>query len=142
MPIENLAKIFGPTVLGYSCADPDHHAILSETMVQKDVNTNKQSLKKKFESFAIKIQHCLFQVMENLLKTPADYWKPFIDNSSSKSTSSRENLFGKKIISFGLSLSLKVYQQMVKVFLSFLPHFIYRFTKAWPYNTWQRKKIL
>lgn len=104
MPIENLAKIFGPTVLGYSCADPDHHAILSETMVQKDVNTNKQSLKKKFESFAIKIQHCLFQVMENLLKTPADYWKPFIDNSSSKSTSSRENLFGKKIISFGLSL--------------------------------------
>lgn len=40
MPIENLAKIFGPTVLGYSCADPDHHAILSETMVQKDVNTS------------------------------------------------------------------------------------------------------
>lgn len=38
MPIENLAKIFGPTVLGYSCADPDHHAILSETMVQKDVS--------------------------------------------------------------------------------------------------------
>lgn len=38
MPIDNLAKIFGPTILGYSCADPDHHAILSETMVQKDVS--------------------------------------------------------------------------------------------------------
>lgn len=41
MPIENLAKIFGPTILGYSCADPDHHAILSETMVQKDVSHGK-----------------------------------------------------------------------------------------------------
>lgn len=38
MPISNLAKIFGPTIVGYSCADPDHHAILSETLVQKDVS--------------------------------------------------------------------------------------------------------
>lgn len=41
MPIENLARMFGPSVLGYSCADPDHHAILSETMVQKDVSLQK-----------------------------------------------------------------------------------------------------
>lgn len=38
MPSENLAKIFGPTVLGYSSADPDQHAIFTETMIQRDVS--------------------------------------------------------------------------------------------------------
>lgn len=96
MPIENLAKIFGPTVLGYSCADPDHHAILSETMVQKDVND-----KREFDSLAIDMQlwqianlTFFFQVMENLLKIPADYWMPFID-SPPKSASSKDSIFGK-----------------------------------------------
>ncbi|XP_055301082.1 rac GTPase-activating protein 1-like [Sitodiplosis mosellana] len=65
MPIENLAKIFGPTVLGYSCADPDHHAILSETMVQKDV-------------------------MENLLNIPANFWARFI-NADSTDTESQKS---------------------------------------------------
>lgn len=37
MPIENLARIFGPTILGYSCDEPDHNVMLSETLVQKDV---------------------------------------------------------------------------------------------------------
>lgn len=38
MHTENLAKIFGPTVLGYSSADPDQHAIFTETMIQRDVS--------------------------------------------------------------------------------------------------------
>lgn len=37
MNTENLAKIFGPTVLGYSSADPDQHEIFAETMIQRDV---------------------------------------------------------------------------------------------------------
>lgn len=37
MPIGNLSKIFGPTVIGYSSAEPDYHTIFSETMIQKDV---------------------------------------------------------------------------------------------------------
>lgn len=44
MPTDNLAKIFGPTVLGYSSADPDHHAIFTETMIQKDVSFDKTNL--------------------------------------------------------------------------------------------------
>lgn len=38
MPIPNLAKIFGPTVVGYSSSDPDHNAIYTETIIQKDVS--------------------------------------------------------------------------------------------------------
>lgn len=44
MPIDNLAKVFGPTVIGYSCADPDHLAIFSETAVQKDVRISFERL--------------------------------------------------------------------------------------------------
>ena len=38
MPISNLAKVFGPTVIGYSQADPDYTTILSETYIQQNVN--------------------------------------------------------------------------------------------------------
>lgn len=38
MPISNLAKIFGPTVLGYSSLEPDQHAIFTETMIQANVS--------------------------------------------------------------------------------------------------------
>lgn len=37
MPISNLSKIFGPTVLGYSSLEPDQHAIFTETMIQAEV---------------------------------------------------------------------------------------------------------
>lgn len=37
MPTTNLAKIFGPTVVGYSKQEPDHAAILGETFIQQDV---------------------------------------------------------------------------------------------------------
>lgn len=37
MPISNLSKIFGPTILGYSSSEPDQHAIFTETMIQANV---------------------------------------------------------------------------------------------------------
>lgn len=45
MNTENLAKIFGPTVLGYSSADPDQHEIFAETMIQRDVSFAQNLLK-------------------------------------------------------------------------------------------------
>lgn len=38
MPISNLAKIFGPTVVGYSQKEPDHRTILGETIIQQSVS--------------------------------------------------------------------------------------------------------
>lgn len=37
MPKMNIAKVFGPTIVGYSSADPDSHAIFIETMIQAKV---------------------------------------------------------------------------------------------------------
>lgn len=37
MPISNLAKVFGPTIVGYSSSDPDQHAIFTETIIQANV---------------------------------------------------------------------------------------------------------
>lgn len=34
MPIDNLSKVFGPTIIGYSCSDPDPETLLSETRKQ------------------------------------------------------------------------------------------------------------
>lgn len=55
-----------------------------------------QSLQRSILQFLL-LLFC-FQVMENLLKTPADYWKPFIDSSSSKTAFSKETIFGRKKI--------------------------------------------
>lgn len=62
MPISNLSKIFGPTVLGYSSAEPDNHAMFTETMIQANV-------------------------MTHLLTISTDYWSCFlnIDTDSQKS---------------------------------------------------------
>lgn len=38
MPISNLAKVFGPTVVGYSKAEPDYTEILGETVIQQTVS--------------------------------------------------------------------------------------------------------
>ncbi|KAJ6637257.1 Rac GTPase-activating protein 1 [Pseudolycoriella hygida] len=54
MPPTNIAKIFGPTLVGYSSNDPDQHAIFTETIIQAGV-------------------------MEMLLKIPADYWEQFVN---------------------------------------------------------------
>lgn len=37
MPIDNLAKIFGPTVVGYSSPEVDQHKMIHETTIQKEV---------------------------------------------------------------------------------------------------------
>lgn len=49
MPARNIAKVFGPTIVGYSSAEPEQHAIFTETTIQASV-------------------------MEKLLSIPADYW--------------------------------------------------------------------
>lgn len=38
MPPTNIAKIFGPTLVGYSSNDPDQHAIFTETIIQANVS--------------------------------------------------------------------------------------------------------
>ncbi|XP_065571885.1 rac GTPase-activating protein 1-like [Artemia franciscana] len=53
MPIENLAMVFGQTIVGYSQPDPSQEQIISQTRKVKNV-------------------------MEKLLTLPADYWAQFI----------------------------------------------------------------
>lgn len=59
MPASNIAKVFGPTIIGYSSADPDQHAIFTETMIQA-------------------------AVMEKLLSIPNEYWSRFLQVDSLK----------------------------------------------------------
>lgn len=59
MPFENIARIFGPTIVGYSSLDPDQHAILSEV-------------------------HTQYTVMLNLLKLPSEFWDSFINLDGDK----------------------------------------------------------
>nr|KAG5697306.1 hypothetical protein BaRGS_004972 [Batillaria attramentaria] len=54
MPITNLAKVFGPTVIGYSCPEPEPMQMINET--------RKQAM-----------------VMEKLLELPADFWCQILD---------------------------------------------------------------
>ena len=53
MPLTNFAKIFGPTIVGYSCPDLDQHKMFAETQIQ-------------------------YSVMFALLSIPTDYWNKFI----------------------------------------------------------------
>lgn len=52
MPISNLSKIFGPTIVGYSTTDPEPEVLLSETKKQA-------------------------KVVDQLMRLPADYWANF-----------------------------------------------------------------
>lgn len=54
MPLTNFAKIFGPTIVGYSCPEPDQQMMFAETQIQ-------------------------FSVMFALLSIPTDYWNKFIN---------------------------------------------------------------
>lgn len=54
MPIGNLAKVFGPTVVGYSCPDPEPMKIMSETHKQN-------------------------KVMEHLFDIPEDFWSEVLN---------------------------------------------------------------
>ncbi|XP_045034832.1 rac GTPase-activating protein 1 isoform X1 [Daphnia magna] len=62
MPITNLAKIFGPTIIGYSCPDP-----LPEMALKQ-----------------LKKQHL---TMERLLLIPSDYWTRYVDADTETFTS-------------------------------------------------------
>ncbi|XP_015522707.1 rac GTPase-activating protein 1 [Neodiprion pinetum] len=55
MPITNLAKVFGPTLVGYSCQEPSPNSMLSETKSQ-------------------------VAIVESLLKIPSDYWANFVNS--------------------------------------------------------------
>nr|XP_054767647.1 rac GTPase-activating protein 1-like isoform X2 [Lytechinus pictus] len=54
MPVSNLAKVFGPTIIGHGCPDPDPMLMLSDTRIQP-------------------------LVVERLMSLPADFWKSFIN---------------------------------------------------------------
>lgn len=38
MPIDNLAKVFGPTILGYSSVEIEQQAMYNETIIQTNVS--------------------------------------------------------------------------------------------------------
>lgn len=54
MPVGNLAKVFGPTIIGYSSQEPDPSVMLTETRQQA-------------------------VVMEYLLSLPADFWSKYVN---------------------------------------------------------------
>ncbi|KAH0548085.1 hypothetical protein KQX54_000358, partial [Cotesia glomerata] len=54
MPISNLAKVFGPTLVGYSSQEPSASSMLSETKTQA-------------------------AIVESLLKIPSDYYANFVN---------------------------------------------------------------
>jgi len=53
MPVCNLAKVFGRTILGYSRLEVDAHMMLEETKTQQNV-------------------------LETLINMPPDFWKNFV----------------------------------------------------------------
>ncbi|XP_051153061.1 rac GTPase-activating protein 1-like [Leptopilina boulardi] len=57
MPISNLAKVFGPTLVGYSCQEPSVMSMLSETKNQA-------------------------AIVESLLMIPSDYWANFVNSDN------------------------------------------------------------
>lgn len=56
MPIENISKVFGPTIIGYSAEDLNPRQLIEET------------------------RH-LVNVMERLMNIPSDYWSQFVNCS-------------------------------------------------------------
>lgn len=76
MPLSNFAKIFGPTIVGYSCPEPDQHMMFAETQVQ-------------------------YNVMFALLNIPTEYWNKFIDLSQPTPQEQRRELetYGSKFYS-------------------------------------------
>jgi len=59
MPISNLAKVFGPTIVGYSGPDIDAQTMLKETRKQQNV-------------------------LETLLHMPSDFWSNFVYRQNDK----------------------------------------------------------
>ncbi|KAL1502637.1 hypothetical protein ABEB36_007751 [Hypothenemus hampei] len=57
MPVENLAKVFGPTLVGFSSDNPSSDCLLAETKIQ-------------------------ITVVEQMIRLPSDYWSGFVYVSS------------------------------------------------------------
>lgn len=81
MPLSNLAKVFGPTIVGYSSPEPDQHTIYTETVIQANV-------------------------MARLLDVPTDFWSRYVNVDLNKENQfeSTENItksyFGKYFLKF------------------------------------------
>lgn len=88
MPPSNIAKIFGPTLIGYSSNDPDQHAIFTETIIQASVSV---FCRRFTGSIGQLFQHFFIQVMEMLLKIPADYWEQFVNIKSNENPSEKND---------------------------------------------------
>lgn len=79
MPISNLAKVFGPTLVGFSSQEPSPTSMLSETKNQVAVCI--------YHVYIVLIQrvtlftnfYYIFQIVESLLKIPSDYWANFVN---------------------------------------------------------------
>lgn len=97
MPISNIAKVFGPTIVGYSSVDPDQYAIYTETMIQASVSI--YSLCVLYSIIIYNLLNILFyffnrfQVMENLLSIPSNYWSKFsnVDNRNKMDNADTNN---------------------------------------------------
>ncbi|KAK7873042.1 hypothetical protein R5R35_000336 [Gryllus longicercus] len=61
MPASNLSKIFGPTIVGYSCPNPEPQQMMKETMQQ-------------------------VEVMSLLMKTPSSYWACHVNSAQENQT--------------------------------------------------------
>jgi Rac GTPase-activating protein 1 len=66
MPIANIAKVFGPTIVGYSSLDPDQHKMLTETYIQA-------------------------LVIENLLNIQTNYWSQFVNVETPRDETIQQN---------------------------------------------------
>ncbi|XP_018010319.1 rac GTPase-activating protein 1 [Hyalella azteca] len=67
MPVGNLAKVFGPTLVGYSVSDPEPQMLLQQTTDQQNV-------------------------MNKLLQISSDYWDTFINVNDENMFSSNTNI--------------------------------------------------
>ncbi|KAG5892677.1 hypothetical protein JTB14_004874 [Gonioctena quinquepunctata] len=61
MPASNLAKVFAPTIVGYSSDDPDPNKLIEETK-------------------------CIMKVMSHIIDLPSDYWSTFVNICSAPSS--------------------------------------------------------
>lgn len=80
MDQNNLARVFGPTVVGHGMSEPTPSTIMRDTNTQPKVRRQQKAhLKRFFLFFFLYIKTLkyllLLQVMSRLLSLPESYWK-------------------------------------------------------------------
>lgn len=75
MPISNLAKVFGPTIVGYSSSNPSADNLLTETRQQNMVNLWQFHACMYMAIYFFRI----LQAMEAIMSLPTDYWSSFVN---------------------------------------------------------------